>query len=130
MDDLAPLEAVIAERAGGRTRPCATPPRRRTPSAAPSASTTTPAPTPSRRFARDLLGVADKLERALLAAPKDAEGPATGLVAGVEMTQKALQQAFERNGLKKVDPDGRDLRPPPAPGDDGAAVRHACRAAR
>ena len=57
-----------------------------------------------QRFARDLLGVADNLERALQAAPKDAEGAAGGLVTGLEMTQKALLQAFETNGLKRVAP--------------------------
>lgn len=58
-----------------------------------------------QRFARDLLGVADNLERALQAAPKDAEGAAGGLVTGLEMTQKALLGAFETNGLKRVAPE-------------------------
>lgn len=58
-----------------------------------------------QRFARDLLGVADNLSRALQAAPREAGDPAvTNLVLGVEMTERELQQAFERNGLKKVDP--------------------------
>lgn len=57
-----------------------------------------------QRFAKDLLGVADNLERALMAAPKDADGQAAGLVAGLEMTQKSLLQAFETNGLKRVAP--------------------------
>ncbi len=61
-----------------------------------------------QRFARDLLGVADNLERALQAAPKDAEGPAAGLVTGLEMTQKSLLQAFETNGLKRLAPDAGD----------------------
>lgn len=58
-----------------------------------------------QRFARDLLGVADNLERALQAAPKDAEGAAGGLVTGLEMTQKSLLAAFEANGLKRVAPE-------------------------
>ena len=58
-----------------------------------------------QRFARDLLGVADNLERALQAAPKDAEGAAAGLVSGLELTQKSLLQAFEANSLKRVAPD-------------------------
>ncbi len=58
-----------------------------------------------QRFARDLLGVADNLERALQAAPKDAEGAAGGLVSGLELTQKALLTAFEGNGLKRVAPE-------------------------
>jgi molecular chaperone GrpE len=58
-----------------------------------------------QKFARDLLGAADALERALAAAPKDGpEGPLATLATGVEMTEKTLQQAFERNGLKKVAP--------------------------
>ncbi len=57
------------------------------------------------KFARDLLGVADTFDRALAAAPGDlADGPAKNFVVGVEMTAKALQGAFEQNGLKKIDP--------------------------
>jgi molecular chaperone GrpE len=58
-----------------------------------------------QKFARDLLGVADNLARALQHAPKDAEDPATrNLAIGLEMTQKDLIGAFERNGLKSIDP--------------------------
>ncbi len=57
-----------------------------------------------QRFARDLLGVADNLERALQAAPKDAEGAAAGLITGLEMTQKSLLSAFEANNLVRVAP--------------------------
>jgi molecular chaperone GrpE len=58
-----------------------------------------------QKFARDLLGVADNLERALQHAPHDAEaGPLKNLVVGLEMTEKELQGAFERNGLKRVEP--------------------------
>lgn len=58
-----------------------------------------------QKFARDLLDAADNLSRALQAAPKDLADPAVkNLVLGVEMTEKALQSAFERNGLKRVDP--------------------------
>jgi len=56
-------------------------------------------------FARDLLGVADNLARALEHAPKDGDDPlARNLAVGLEMTQKALAAAFERNGLKTIDP--------------------------
>ncbi|MFN9928403.1 MAG: nucleotide exchange factor GrpE [Phenylobacterium sp.] len=55
------------------------------------------------RFARDLLGVADTFERALAAAP-DGEGPVKNFVVGVEMTSKELQGAFDKNGLKRIDP--------------------------
>ena len=57
-----------------------------------------------QRFAKDLLGVADNLERALQAAPKDADSQAAGLITGLELTQKSLLQAFEVNGLKRVAP--------------------------
>ena len=57
-----------------------------------------------QRFARDLLGVADSLSRALQHEPS-AEDPAVkNFVLGIEMTEKELLGAFERNGLKKVDP--------------------------
>ena len=58
-----------------------------------------------QKFARDLLGVADNLARALQHAPKDAEDPSTrNLAIGLEMTQKELIGAFERNGLKAITP--------------------------
>jgi molecular chaperone GrpE len=56
------------------------------------------------KFARDLLGVADNFDRALTAAPAEGEGAVKNFVVGVEMTSKALQTAFENNGLKKIDP--------------------------
>jgi len=55
------------------------------------------------KFARDLLGVADTFDRALAAAPAEGEGAVKNFVVGVEMTSKALQGAFENNGLKKID---------------------------
>ena len=57
------------------------------------------------KFARDLLGVADIFDRALAAAPKEsADAAIKNFVVGVEMTAKELQSAFEKNGLKKIDP--------------------------
>ena len=59
-----------------------------------------------QRFAKDLFQAADSLERALLAAPKDAaDAGVKNLVLGIEMTEKALQSAFERNGLKRLQPE-------------------------
>lgn len=61
------------------------------------------------KFAKDLLGVADNLQRALMAAPKEDADPAVkNLALGVEMIEKELIGAFERNGLKRLHP---------APGD-------------
>jgi molecular chaperone GrpE len=58
-----------------------------------------------QKFARDLLGVADNLQRALAHAPKDDGDPlAKSLAVGMEMTQKELMGAFERNGLKRIAP--------------------------
>jgi molecular chaperone GrpE len=61
------------------------------------------------KFAKDLLGVADNLARALDHAPRDAEDPLVrNLAVGLEMTQKELHTAFERNGLKRLDPAAGD----------------------
>src|SRR6185503_3058756 len=58
-----------------------------------------------QRFAKDLFQAADNLERALMASPKDAADPGVkNLVLGIEMTEKALQSAFERNNLKRISP--------------------------
>ena len=62
-----------------------------------------------QRFARDLLDASDNLARAVAHAPKNNPDPAvSNFVLGVEMTEKALQGAFERNGLKRVAPDRGD----------------------
>jgi molecular chaperone GrpE len=58
-----------------------------------------------QKFAKDLLGVSDNLARALQHAPRDAQDQLTkNLVVGLEMTEKELLAAFDRNGLKRVDP--------------------------
>ena len=58
-----------------------------------------------QKFARDLLGVADNLQRAMQHAPKDSGDPLVkNLAIGLEMTEKELMAAFERNGLKKIEP--------------------------
>ena len=58
-----------------------------------------------QRFARDLFEVADNLSRALQAAPREhPDANVKNLVLGIDMTEKALKQAFERNGLKTVSP--------------------------
>jgi molecular chaperone GrpE len=58
-----------------------------------------------QKFARDLLGVADNLQRAMQHAPKDAGDPLVkNLAIGLEMTEKELIGAFERNGLRKLEP--------------------------
>jgi molecular chaperone GrpE len=58
-----------------------------------------------QKFARDLLGAADNLARATAMSPRDSQDPAvTNYIIGVEMTEKELLAAFERNGLKKIEP--------------------------
>jgi molecular chaperone GrpE len=58
------------------------------------------------KFARDLIGAADNLASAVQHAPKGSEdAQVKNLVLGIEMTEKALQGAFERNGLKRVAPE-------------------------
>lgn len=59
-----------------------------------------------QRFARDLLGVADNLDRALQAAPAGStDASAQGLVTGLELTRKSLLAAFEANGLTAIAPE-------------------------
>ena len=71
----------------------------------PSARPTTLRAYAIQKFARDLLGVADNLQRAMQHAPTDAADPLVkNLAIGLEMTEKELMGAFERNGLKKLDP--------------------------
>lgn len=104
-DDLSPLDAVIAERDQWKDRALR--------AVAESENIKRRAETQNndarayaiQKFARDLLVVADNLERAIQAAPKDADGAAAGLVSGLELTQKALFSAFEANNLKRVAPE-------------------------
>ncbi len=57
------------------------------------------------RFARDVFAVADNLARALQAVPKDAVDPAVkNLAVGIELTEKALHNAFEANGVTRIEP--------------------------
>ncbi len=59
-------------------------------------------------FARDLLTVADTFRRALdsltPAAREDANFKA--FVEGIELTERELMQAFEKHGIRKIDPKG------------------------
>lgn len=65
-------------------------------------------------FAREMVVVADNLSRALSAVDKDKiDGNETVkvLLEGVEMTAREMQNAFSRNGIKKVDPLGERFDP-------------------
>jgi molecular chaperone GrpE len=58
------------------------------------------------RFARDLLDVADNLRRAIESVPAEGQSEAErSLVSGVELTERTLLAAFERNKIRKVVPD-------------------------
>ncbi len=61
-------------------------------------------------FAREMLPVADNLRRALDAQPAVDDEVAASLkpfIAGVELTERELLAAFERFGLKKIEPLGQ-----------------------
>jgi molecular chaperone GrpE len=65
-------------------------------------------------FARDLVGVADNIRRALDAAADSGvvlEGPAKALVDGVELTERELLKVLDKNGVKKFDPQGQKFDP-------------------
>ncbi len=57
-----------------------------------------------QRFARDLLGVADVLQRALSSTGEISDPAFKNFVAGIDMTEKELAGAFEKNGVKKINP--------------------------
>ena len=104
-DNLAPLDAVIAERDEWKDRALRVAAEMENLKRRAETQQNDARAFAIQRFAKDLLGVADNLERALMAAPKDTDGPTVALVTGLEMTQKALLQAFETNGLKRVAPE-------------------------
>lgn len=64
-------------------------------------------------FARDLLSVADNFKRALEAMPEGDELPAelSGLVEGIQMTERELLSVLDRHGVKIVDPMGERFDP-------------------
>jgi len=60
-------------------------------------------------LARDIVGVADNMRRALQAAGDSGviiAGPAKALLEGVELTERELLKVLERHGVKKFDPHG------------------------
>jgi molecular chaperone GrpE len=60
------------------------------------------------KFARDMLAVGDNFSRALEALPEGTEIPddVKPFIEGVEMTDRELQNIFERHGIKKIAPKG------------------------
>jgi molecular chaperone GrpE len=66
-------------------------------------------------FARDVLDIADNLQRALDAVPAETRAAADpglkSLIEGVELTERSLHTTLEKNGVKKFDPTGQRFDP-------------------
>jgi len=66
-------------------------------------------------FARDVLDIADSLQRALDAVPAETRESADpmlkALIEGVVLTERSLLAALEKNGVKKFDPTGEKFDP-------------------
>ena len=66
-------------------------------------------------FARDVLDIADNLQRALDAVPAEARANADpglkALIEGVELTERSLHNTLEKNGVKRLDPSGSKFDP-------------------
>ena len=67
------------------------------------------------KFAGDMLGVADNMERALANIPAEkleaADGTIKILVEGIELTEKEMLRTLEKHGVKKLDPMGERFDP-------------------
>ena len=66
-------------------------------------------------FARDMLSVSDNLRRALDAVSEEVRASAgstvSGLIEGVEMTERAMLSTLERHGVRKLEPAGEKFDP-------------------
>lgn len=66
-------------------------------------------------FARDVLDIADNLQRALDAVPAEARANAdpglAALIEGVELTERSLHNTLEKYGVKRLDPTGNRFDP-------------------
>jgi molecular chaperone GrpE len=66
-------------------------------------------------FARDILEIADNLQRAIDAIPAEAKESADpgikAFIEGVELTERSLLNTLEKNGVKKFDPQGEKFDP-------------------
>ncbi len=66
-------------------------------------------------FARDVLDIADNLQRALDAVSAEARAAADpglkALIEGVELTERSLHNALEKHGVKRFDPAGEKFDP-------------------
>ena len=66
-------------------------------------------------FARDMLGSADNLRRAIESVPTTAEAAADtalkAVVEGVELTERELLKTLERHGVRRIEPQGEKFDP-------------------
>ncbi len=65
-------------------------------------------------FARDIIAVADNMERAIAAVPEEERSSneaLASLLAGVEMTERELINVFKRHGIEKLAPKGEKFDP-------------------
>ncbi|WP_425354556.1 nucleotide exchange factor GrpE [Jiella sonneratiae] len=66
-------------------------------------------------FAREMLSVADNLQRALDAVPEehrsDESSGLKALIEGVEMTEKGLASTLEKHGVRRLEPEGQRFDP-------------------
>jgi molecular chaperone GrpE len=66
-------------------------------------------------FARDVVTVADNMDRALQALDNElrekADASIKALLDGVELTERELLKALEKNGIKKIEPQGEKFDP-------------------
>ncbi|WP_448581803.1 nucleotide exchange factor GrpE [Thermaurantiacus sp.] len=62
-------------------------------------------------FARDMLVVADNLERALAALPAEPDVALKPLVSGLEAVKREMLHVFERHGIRRVESVGLPLDP-------------------
>lgn len=66
-------------------------------------------------FARDILDIADNLQRALDAVPAEAKATADAglksLIEGVELTERSLIKTLEKNGVQRFEPVGEKFDP-------------------
>lgn len=65
-------------------------------------------------FARDMIGFADNLRRALDSVPAEAreqDGPLKTLVEGIEVTERDFLSRLNRHGVKKLEPKGQKFDP-------------------
>jgi molecular chaperone GrpE len=66
------------------------------------------------KFAREVLSIGDNLQRAIAAVPPgaaDADPALRALIDGVSMTDREFLNILERNGVKRVVPEGQPFNP-------------------